>query len=127
MCPPNQTTAHRVYSHYRGSYRPCSSWYEAVVTIASHNQMAGALPGQSDREIRPTIPPRHIQSNPYCTFISSRYHMVAWDVRDPTPGVREWLEAIRPGDLIGVCPMVMKRNGCVNIVMKVEVDVYCGS
>jgi hypothetical protein len=41
--------------------------------------------------------------------------------------VREWLEAIRPGDLIGVCPMVTKRNRCVNIVMKVEVDVYCGS
>ena len=53
--------------------------------------------------------------------------MVAWDVRDPTPGVREWLEAIRPGDVVGVCPMATEVQGTVNIVGRVELDVYCGS
>ena len=94
--------------------------------MASYSPMADALPGQSVREIRPTIQPRHIQSNPYHSE-SNRYHMVAWDVRDPTPGVREWLEAIRPGDVVGVCPMATEVYDSVNIVGRVELDVYCGS
>ena len=105
--------------------------------MASYNPMTDALPGQSVREIRPAIQPRHIQSNPYRGFdfqgypyqhgLTSRYHMIAWDVRDPTPGVREWLEAIRPGDVVGVCPMAATIERHINVLERVEVDVYCGS
>ena len=53
--------------------------------------------------------------------------MIAWDVRDPTPGVRDWLEAIRPGDVVGVCPMVRETGSSIISLERIEVDVYCGS
>jgi hypothetical protein len=53
--------------------------------------------------------------------------MVAWDLRDPTPGVKEWLEAIQNGDVINVVPMVAAMGVLTreNHVHKIEVDVYC--
>ena len=94
--------------------------------MASYNPTADALPGRNVREMRPTIQPRLIQSNIYSTQ-SYRYHMIAWDVRDPTPGVRDWLEAIRPGDVVGVCPMVRETGSSIISLERIEVDVYCGS
>jgi hypothetical protein len=49
--------------------------------------------------------------------------MVMWDVRDPTPGVREWLEAIHSGDIINV---YAKVRGIYRIIMNsVEVEIFC--
>jgi len=47
--------------------------------------------------------------------------MVTWDVRDPTPGVREWLEAIQAGDVINVHPRAVDDT----TVDSIEVEVYC--
>jgi hypothetical protein len=49
--------------------------------------------------------------------------MVTWDMRDPTPGMREWLEAIQAGDVINVHPRVMA--GFKTLVDSIEVEVYC--
>lgn len=49
--------------------------------------------------------------------------MVTWDVRDPTPSVREWLEAIQAGDVINVHPWV--TAGMMTVVDSIEVEVYC--
>ena len=51
------------------------------------------------------------------------YQMVTWDVRDPTPSVREWLEAIQAGDVINVHPWV--TAGMMTVVDSIEVEVYC--
>lgn len=50
--------------------------------------------------------------------------MVTWDVRDPTPGVREWLEAIQASDVINVHPRVTLA-GIGTAVRSIEVEVYC--
>jgi hypothetical protein len=43
---------------------------------------------------------------------------------DATPGVKEWLESIRSGDVIGVYPMAKLANYIWN-VWSIEVEIYC--
>jgi len=117
---------------YISTYRLPFSWFEAAVVmsppypITNGDQTTETFSDRRGLKIRPVIPSRHIQCNLYVSR-SPRYHMVAWDVRDPTPGVKEWLEAIQNGDVINVVPMVaaMGIDTRGNHVHKIEVDVYC--
>jgi ABC-type sulfate transport system substrate-binding protein len=65
---------------------------------------------------------RHIQTDVHNSK-SPRYHVVTWDVRNPTPGVKEWLDMIQPGDVIGVYPRT--KGNWPNYVEMIEVEVYC--
>jgi hypothetical protein len=131
LCSLNKTAIRSYYTNYKHTYRLPYSWFEAAVVmsppypVTNGDKTTETLPDRRDLKTRPAIPSRHIQCNLYVSE-SPRYHMVAWDVRDPTPGVKEWLEAIQNGDVINVIPMVAAEGLTrENHVHKIEVDVYC--
>jgi hypothetical protein len=65
---------------------------------------------------------RVIQVNVHASKIA-RNHTVTWDTRDPTPGVKEWLNSVRPGDMIAVYPRA-RYLGWKNFVEGIEIDVF---
>jgi hypothetical protein len=52
-----------------------------------------------------------------------REHLNIWDYRDPTPGLREWLEMIQPGDTVQLIPRAMYPRW-TNYVKEAEVKVW---
>jgi hypothetical protein len=65
---------------------------------------------------------RIIQVNVHASKIS-RDHTITWDARDPTPGMKEWLDSVRPGDIIAVYPRA-RNLGWGNFVEGIEIDVF---
>ncbi|KAA8895957.1 hypothetical protein FN846DRAFT_967255 [Sphaerosporella brunnea] len=103
-----------------GTYHLPYAWFEAGV-VPIH-------PPTCTSETKPisTTPRRCIQAMSHRSDLANQFHVVAWDVRDPTPGVKEWLATIRPGDIIGVYPKAKYANiGCS--VWDVEMEIYCES
>jgi len=113
------------FSDCYNSYRRPYSWYEAAIVRAPQSpdpnseNTSGLLMIPRDVDI---VQRRHIQTNVHNSK-SPRYHVVTWDARNPTPGVKEWLDVIRPGDVISVYP---RTNGIrCNHVEMIELEVYC--
>ncbi|KAF8539493.1 hypothetical protein BDD12DRAFT_924175 [Trichophaea hybrida] len=110
----------------RNPYMGSFGWYHVVVANASHhnsrnNERTKTSTSQCEEYSCSDIAPRHIETN--IAWDKDSYHMVMWDVRDPTPGVREWLEAIHTGDVINVHVRV---RGVFRIyVNSVEVEIFC--
>ncbi|KAF8249154.1 hypothetical protein K440DRAFT_660414 [Wilcoxina mikolae CBS 423.85] len=104
------------------SYRRPYSWLEAsIVRTVPPLDLVGET--STDTVANPrTLPPRHIQINVHNSH-TPRYHVVTWDIRDPTPGIKEWLDAIQPGDVIGVYPRAQTASwgSCMEMI---EVEVY---
>lgn len=65
---------------------------------------------------------RIIQVNVHASKIS-RDHTITWDARDPTLGMKEWLDSVRPGDIIAVYPRA-RNLGWENFVEGIEIDVF---
>jgi len=53
-----------------------------------------------------------------------RYHTVTWDVRHSSSGVKEWLESVQQGGIVGVYLRSLWDKLPVR-VEKIEVDIYC--
>jgi len=103
-------------------YRESYSWLEAAIIKSStlaKSGTSGTMPtGLS------LVLPRCIQRN----VNNGRdrpvlYHSVTWDVRDPTPGIKEWLESVQTGDMIVVYPNAAEV-GYRTELHAVEMDVY---
>lgn len=121
----SQLQNNSVFSDCYNSYRRPYSWYETAIVRAPQ------LPNPNNENTTEplTIPHnvdivqrRHIQTNVHNSK-SPRYHVVTWDVRNPTPGVKEWLDMIQPGDVIEVYPRT--KWNWRNYVEMIEVEVYC--
>lgn len=113
------------FSDCYNSYRRPYSWYEAAIVKAPQSpdpnseNTSGLLTIPRNADI---VQRRHIQTNVHGST-SPRYHVVTWDARNLTPGVKEWLDVIQPGDVIGIYP---RTNGIwVNHVEMIELEVYC--
>ncbi|KAF8537800.1 hypothetical protein BDD12DRAFT_845288 [Trichophaea hybrida] len=105
----NDTSIHEAC---RNSYRRPYSWTEAIVQRPTSGPLTTALqPRQIQVDIHDSDTPRH--------------HSVIWDIRDLTPGVKEWLESIQDGDVIAVH---LRRffGPWRKCVLGIEVDAYCG-
>lgn len=64
---------------------------------------------------------RLIQRNVHASD-ETRAHTVTWDAWDGD--IRKWMEALSPGDKIGLYPKAM-YPGWENTVVKAEMDLYC--
>ncbi|KAF8246567.1 hypothetical protein K440DRAFT_662004 [Wilcoxina mikolae CBS 423.85] len=85
--------------HPRNPYYLSFSWLEAAIIKSA----TLAEPATHDSPSKfPSVLPRCIQQN--VIHLSPSYHSVIWDVRDPTPGIKEWLESVQTGDMIVVYP-----------------------
>ncbi|KAI5796870.1 hypothetical protein FPQ18DRAFT_303050 [Pyronema domesticum] len=56
------------------------------------------------------------------SFDLIQYHSVTWDIRDQTPGVKEWLEEISDGDIIDICGASVE--GCSIVLEELEAHLY---
>jgi hypothetical protein len=101
-----------------GTYKLPNIWFEAGIVHTHLQRLISGLANSTS-----TTPRRLIGTNPRTSGAGS-YHVVAWDVRDRTPGLKEWLDSIRQGDVIGVyaCYRDKSRGECV---VSAEVEIYC--
>jgi len=97
------------------------SWLEAAIIKSStltQSVTSGAIPtGLS------SVLPHCIQRNVTSVYGNTSYHSVTWDVRDPTPGIKEWLESVQTGDMIVVYPNAAEVGYGAEL-HAVEMDVY---
>ncbi|KAF8541699.1 hypothetical protein BDD12DRAFT_485142 [Trichophaea hybrida] len=107
--------------HSHEPYHLFSSWLEAAIIKSG----TLAQPATHDSPSRThSVLPRCIQSNINYGYSScTSYHSVTWDVRDPTPGIKEWLESVQTDDMIVVYPNA-RRAAYGTILEAVEMEVY---
>jgi hypothetical protein len=110
----------RPYStYYLDPYRESYSWLEVAIIKSSKSATSGTMPTGL-----PVVLPRCIQRNVNDYHNKSvRYYSVTWDIRDPTPGIKEWLELVQTGDMIVVYPNATEV-GYGTELHAVEMDVY---
>jgi hypothetical protein len=112
---------------WAGSYRRLTHWFEARLSMTTpcqrlNNSQTVSESEQSATNRRLAVSPRLIQIGAHGTSI--RYHIVTWDVRHSSSGVKEWLESVQQGDIVGVYLRSLWDKLPVR-VEKIEVDVYC--
>ncbi|GAB1197227.1 hypothetical protein APSETT444_006518 [Aspergillus pseudonomiae] len=97
-----------VFERLEGSYCGSRTWFEVCISKSS----------QADQ----VISSREVQRNIYNSS-QPRQHTVIWDVRDPTPGLKEWLRSVEGGDILHINPMASHCEWW-NCVQEVAVTVF---
>jgi ankyrin repeat domain-containing protein 50 len=114
-------TGYSIYPEQHGTYRGSCSWFEVRVRNEDDHDDDGELVRQGQGQYRGLT--QRFQHNVHASW-ASRNHTNVWDVRDGSAGVREWLGALRCGDVVEVHAKAM-YPGWANYVECAEVEVHC--
>lgn len=100
--------------HWRGTYDHSWTWFEVAILARQSSKVSGSL--------RYPPPRRHLQSNVHAV-IDFKVHKNTWDSRDEDVERQEWLQFLRPGDVVQLIPRAL-YPAWVNYIKRAEIEIF---